>query len=453
MNLVSHWRRLQGRSVFGANAALTAVANIVLGALGVATGILAARLLGPHGRGELAAIQTYPIMLGQLSMLGTGQSVVYYSARDPERAGRYLASAAVISLIASIPLIGGGYAAMPRLLSAQSPQIVAAARWYLINVPVVAFMSIWFFALRGRSDFVPWNALRTMPTLAWLLILAVAWLWGVNDPRHLAAAYLVALIALLIPLELVVGRYIPKRFKPDAAQFKPMLAYGLPCVASNFPIVLNLRLDQMLMAGLLSPTALGLYVVAVAWSGAINPLMSAIGSVLFPRVAGHEAEGDRLRIFSRGSRLAALLALITTPLLAAATPWGLALFFGQNFRAAIVPALILVPAGAVVALNAVIEDGFRGLGMPATVLYSELGGLVITVISLSLLLRPMGIVGASIASLLGYSAVMIALLVQARWLTGESPATLLLPSSEELSVGMKQLATLARRMVPIISRA
>jgi O-antigen/teichoic acid export membrane protein len=250
-----------------------------------------------------------------------------------------------------------------------------------------------------------------------------------------------------------VGRYIPKRFNPDTTQFRPMLAYGLPCVASNFPIVLNLRLDQMLMAGLLAPTALGLYVVAVAWSGAINPLMNAIGSVLFPKVAGHELERDRVRIFSRGSRLAALLALITTPILAAATPWGLVLFFGQSFRAAVVPALVLVPAGAVVALNAVIEDGFRGLGMPAAVLYSELVGLVVTVISLYLLLRPMGILGASIASLLGYSTVMIALLLQARWLTGESPASLLLPSTEELSAGMKQLATLARRMVPVISRA
>jgi O-antigen/teichoic acid export membrane protein len=452
MNLVRYWRGLQSRSVFGANAALTAATNLVLAMLGMITGVMAARLLGPHGRGELAAIQTYPIMIGQLSMLGTGQAVVYYAASRPERTRQYMACASVISLLAGIPLIVAGYAAMPWVLSAQSSQIVTAARWYLINVPVVAFMSVWFFALRGRSAFVPWNALRTTPTLAWLGVLAGAWYWGISDPRWVAGIYLASLIALLIPIELVVRQSVSGSFVPEAGNFKPMLSYGLPCVASNFPVVLNLRLDQMLMAGLLSPSALGLYVVAVAWSGAVNPLMNAIASVLFPKVAANEMQADRLRSFSRGCRLAALVALITTPILALLTPWGVVILFGSSFRGAIGASLILVPAGGIVALNAVLEDGFRGLGEPAAVLYAELAGLVTTAAGLYLMLRPMGIIGASVASLLGYSTVMAALLLQARLLTGQSAAALLLPTADELGAGIRQLTLLARRMVPAISR-
>ncbi|HLI63611.1 MAG TPA: oligosaccharide flippase family protein [Terriglobales bacterium] len=453
MNPAGIWLSLQKRSAFGANVALTAATNLAIGVLGLVTGVLAARLLGPRGRGELAAIQTYPMLLANLAMLGTGPSVVYFSARDPERAGRYLGCAAVIALLASAPLITGGYLAMPLLLSAQSPQIVTAACWYLINVPVVAIMSLWLFVLRGRSDFLPWNALRILPTLAWLAVLASAWLCGIRDPRRVAAVYLAALFALLIPFELIVKRNVPGRFTPEARQFRPMLAYGLPCVASSLPVVLNLRLDQMLMAGLLAPSELGLYVAAVAWSGAINPLMNALSSVLFPKIAAHRAEADRFRSFLHGSRLAVVVALITAPILAAATPWGVVLLFGAKFRGAIKAALILVPAGAVSALNSVIEEGFRGLGKPAAVLYAELAGLLMTIVSLYLLLRPMGIIGASIASLAGYSTVMMSLLLQARWLTHKSPAELLLPSPEDVVEGLKRLATLARSMVLVISRA
>ncbi|SRR5579875_356510 len=446
------WRNLQSRSAFGANAALTAVTNLGIGGLGMVTGMLAARLLGPHGRGELAAIQTYPTMVGYFTLLGSGAALAYYSACDPERAGRYLGCAAIISLAGCLPVVAVTYIAMPALLSAQSLAIVAAARWYLFIVPVLALHATLLFALRGRSEFVPWNALQTAPPLAWLAILFLAWTHGINDPEKLAAAHLLAMTGLLIPTALVVRKYIPGTFRPDSRYFRPMLFYGLPCVASNFPKILNLRLDQMLMAGLLSPENLGLYVAAVAWSGAINPLMSAIGAVLLPKVAAHEAEADRLRSFCRGSRLAALFALLLTPLLLVVTPWGVVLLFGRNFRAAIPAALILVPAGAIAALNTVIEDGLRGLGIPAAPLYAQLAGMLTTLISLYLLLRPMGIVGASIASLAGYSTIMLALLLETRWLTGRSPAELLLPRTAELRAGVRELAILARWMVPAISR-
>jgi O-antigen/teichoic acid export membrane protein len=453
MNLASIWRRLQKHSDFAANAALSAATSISLGGLSLAAGILAARLLGPQGRGELAAIRTYPTLFGFMAMLGTGAAVVYYSARDPARAGRYFGCALVISLLSCVPVTVCFYVLMPLLLKAQSPQIVAAARWYLMAVPITALSLLCLFALRGRSKFVPWNVLRVAPVLAWLGILVVCWINGVKDPRQLAAAYLAATAALLIPTIFMVRKNIQGSFAPDPREFKPMLAYGLPCIASGVPRLLNLGLDQMLMAALLPAGPLGLYVAAVAWSSAINPLMNSIGAVLFPSVAAGEAHDDRVRSFSRGSRLAALMALITTPILAAATPWGLTLLFGTSFRGAILPALILVPAGGIFALNAVIEDGIRGLGKPAACLYAEAAGVLTTIISLYFLLRPMGITGAAIASLLGYSTVMATLLLQARRLTGESPGALLFPTRTEIYSGTKQLVILARRMAPVISRA
>ena len=52
----------------------------------------------------------------------------------------------------------------------------------------------------------------------------------------------------------------------------------------------------------------------------------------------------------------------------------------------------------------------RGFGKPSIVLASECVGLVATILALALLLKPLGISGAAISSLLGYSGTSLALL-------------------------------------------
>ena len=88
--------------------------------------------------------------------------------------------------------------------------------------------------------------------------------------------------------------------------------------------------------------------------------------------------------------------------------------------------------GAVLAINQMFEEGLRGLGAPKAVMWSELGGLVVTLVLLAALLKPIGIMGAAIASLFGYAAVTIQLLFWTRELTGSSFSELLLPRGAEV---------------------
>src|ERR1700722_6851549 len=96
------------------------------------SGMMAARLLGPTGRGELAAIQTWGGFISILAMMGMPDALVYFSAREPARAGAYTFSAIVLALLGCLPLLAIGYLAMPALLSAQSSTVVTEARIYLL---------------------------------------------------------------------------------------------------------------------------------------------------------------------------------------------------------------------------------------------------------------------------------------------------------------------------------
>jgi O-antigen/teichoic acid export membrane protein len=331
MKLIHHWRRFHGYSRFGANTALTAVTNLTLALLGLTSGVLVARLLGPHGRGELAAIQTWPTLIGYFVMLGTDAAVVYFSAGQPECTGRYAGSAAMVGLVASLPLVMVAYLAMPFLLSSQAAAIVTEARFYLFVIPVVALHALCAYVLRARRDFTAWNALRLTPTLAWLMVVAFAWTQSWAGVRFLATAYCAALALLLAPVGLVVRRRVGGSFLPDRGLLKPMLMYGVPCLMTNIPMILNLRMDQMVMAGLLAPEKLGLYVAAVAWAGTINPLLNAVAYVAFPEVAAKNDGAERIIFFARSTRLAALIAGLSAIVLMLLTPLGIVTFFGMKF--------------------------------------------------------------------------------------------------------------------------
>ncbi len=187
----------------------------------------------------------------------------------------------------------------------------------------------------------------------------------------------------------------------------------------------------MLMAALLAPRLLGFYVVAVAWAGIMTPLFQSVAIVLFPHIASHRTRAEQVSLFARVLRLGFPLALSTASLLALITPWGLPLIFGTRFGTSIPSALVLVFAGAILGINSMLEEGLRGLGAPKAVMWSELGGLIVTFLILLVLLKPMGIMGAAIASLLGYSAVAIQLLYWTHNLIDCSVSSLLFPSMSE----------------------
>lgn len=443
MMFKSLWQR-DGGAGFGANAALTAGTNLAMAALAMVSAILAARLLGPKGRGELAAIQTWPSFIATIAMLGMIEAVVYYSACDPERTSRYIGSGSVLAFVAAIPFILCGYLAMPVFLAAQPGEIVAAARWYLLIAPIYALVALPAHALRGRGDFAAWNALRLSPNLVWVSVLIIAWIISIRSAPYLAGVFLILQALMFLPFSYVVSRRVPGSFEPATEDWGKLIRYGMPCVLTSLPQSLNFRLDQMLMAALLPSMALGEYAVAVGWSGALAPLLNAVGSALLHSVASSGSHEEGARIFAKGVRVASLAAMGACLSLMAVTPLAVTTLFGPNFQAAVPAALVLVPAASLLGLNSVLEEGLRGLGHPYPVLHAELAGLAVTGLALVFALKPMGIMGAAISSLAGYSTVTLALFGSARRYAGTSAATLLRPRLGELRLGLRRLVQLDR---------
>jgi O-antigen/teichoic acid export membrane protein len=421
----------------------TAMTNGGLAVLGLATGVLAARLLGPEGRGEFAAIQNWPMVLAALASLGLPDALVYFVARSQARAGRLVGSAVALALLSSIPFVVLGYLVLPGVLLAQTPATIEAARWCLVLIPLSAF-GIGVQALRGLLDIVAWNLLRIVPGLAWLVMLVGAYTMGVSDSRTLTIFLIVASALTLVPILLVLRARISGPYTPDPGLWRPMVKFGLPSAVNTLPNLINLRLDQLLMAMFLPPEALGLYVVAVAWSMIPGLAVSALGTVLFPHLASVPPSVARDHMLAQILRFAVTGCVGVTAVSLLAAPLMVPALFGAGFRGAIPAALILVPAAGVLALNGVMADSLRGLGDNLTPLKSEIKGMVATIVLLAVLLPTLQIVGAAIASLIGYSVTFSVLLRRLRNKTGLRARDLLQPRRGDVQVMLAKLGLTSR---------
>lgn len=413
---------------FGAAVSATFATNAALAVVGIATGVMAARLLGPNGEGQLAAIQTWPLLLGALAMLGLPEALVFYIATEPER-GLQLTSTAVIVALGSAVIVGGvGWPLMPTLLSSQDGAVIAAARVFLIIGVIDALTGIPHGALRGARQFRAWNLFRIAPGLAWLTILCVAWVMNRAGPVPLSRWFLAGLAAVGLPFWLVVARRLSGPLRPRIADATPLLRFGLPSVLTTVPQTINLRLDQLLIVALLPARYLGLYVVAVAWAGGIAPVLSAVGSVLFPHLSAEPDSRRKVALLAPALQGGLLAALALAVIFTAAAPFGIPFVFGGRFDGAVAPALVLVPAGGVLAWAGVAEEGLRGFARPGSVLWAEVVGAVVTVATLPPLLELLGILGAALASLLGYLTVAGTCAMFLARSTGIGPVSLVRPT-------------------------
>jgi len=391
---------------------------VAVGAMGFVSSALAARLLQPDQRGTLAAIQVIPGFLALLGMVGQVEAVTYFAARRKHPLG--LVQGTSLRILAR----GCGFAALaglvfvPLLLRGRPAAVMTAGLLYLAIIPGLGLLGVGTAWLRARNRMVSWNLTRLIAPMIWTLLVIVAWVRSDRSVTHLAISFATIILVVAIPTVWWSNRSIGERVTNSPPLRRPLMRFGLPAMLTAAPQVMNLRLDQMVMAGFLPDRELGYYVTAVGWSTATSLLLNGFGFVLLPAIAS-ELDVDKQReIFRKLVLRGAMLTLVLVGAFLIVTPvvFPSPLVFGESYRPALPSALVLVIAAGVVGFNQIASEGIRGLGKPRLVLWSEVSGLVVAIVALAALLPSFGIIGAAVASLVGYTTVTVLLLMGVtRW--------------------------------------
>lgn len=381
--------------------ARTLLANGAIAALTVVTGVLQARLLGPGGRGELAAIQAWPTVIAGAAMFGVQDAIVFFGAREPHRAARFAVTGTALLLALSLPVMGGAWLALPYLMPSVAGNVLHASQAYVLLVVVFALQGLPIFFLRALHSTRAWNILRVAPYVLWLVLLAIARATNTRSPATLALSYLgfSGLLALVVIIA-IRGRFAGQ-WRPSGPVASQMFRYGLPMAAASIPQIANQRIDQLALVAFVDLRSLGQYAVAASWASAASLASSAISAIAFPRISAEKDPVVQGVVLRRFVLAAAALAIITAGLLAVSADWFVPVIFGAAFEPAVPLAKILLLGAAFRSVGDVLQSGLKGLGVTAGVMVGELAGVCVTLAALWILVPNKGVAGAGWAMVAG----------------------------------------------------
>lgn len=401
---------------------------------GFATGVLAARLLLPEGRGELAAVLLWCGLIASVSAISLDQALVYRMARQRGQERRLT----VLTLLLSQPLallaLVAGWLLLPHLLSDAAPATLEAAWLVLLFTPLSHVVTVLQGAQQGRLRLIEWNLFRALQPTGYLLGIGLTvWFFGASVTGFVLA-FLLGQILLLIALLWRAPQTIGGGgARPVIADLRPLLGYAVGVHSAGLLGIANQFLGRAVVALHLSAAELGLFAVAGAMNGAVGIAAQTLSRVAFPKIANAADDAQRSLLFARYFKLNVVFSGGATAVGIVLAPWFVPLVFGEAFTAAVPATQVLLIAGFMAGTRQMATAGLRAHGDNVSTLGAEGLNLALQAACLAALLPLFGIEGAAIAVAAGELAGLLYMMRMAWRRLGLSASALSVPNADDLA--------------------
>lgn len=362
--------------------------------LGLVTGPLVARALGPQGRGEYAAVMAYSAAFTLVLGLGFALSMNYALLKLQWSASSVYATALRYAgwLVVPSMLVAAGVfwvGALPRDANLALVILVAL-------IPMGILQQCMNSLLLGLGDLSSFAAVRILPLVTSAAFVVVLFPLGLLT----TASYLGVAVVCAVSTFLLTVRRLDLRPR-DSRSPRELMGFSLRSFPGSLSNLANAQLDQMLVAPVLGTRDLGIYAIAVTVATVPLGLAQAI-SARSVRDNAAEAGGLDAERTEASLRLVLVTVSATSVALACAVPWLVPLLYGSDF-AAVVPLVLVLLIGTVA--NGAYSVAAAALvisGRPGAQSMSQLVGLGVTAVGLAVTLPTIGVLGAAIVSALTY---------------------------------------------------
>jgi len=401
--------------------------------LNVVSGILTARFLGPEGKGELTALLLWPGLISAVGSLGLFEAITYFTGKETKgKIGSIFSNSILASVAQSILLIGIGYLILPRLMNKYDADAVHMSRALLIFIPINLLALYINSIFQGKLLIKYYNRTRLLVYLVYVIGIVLLSVTGRLSIYSCALVWILANLTTLSFEFIWIWRLGYIHWSVDLPLLYRMINYGVKAYIGNLSSILNIRLDQLILAIVVSPALFGFYVVAFTISGGASLVSGAVASIALPTVSSISSLENKLISFARFLRFDLWISVMVSLVLFLILPWFLPLLFGDAFIPSIPAARILVFAGVISGMNNVMSAGLKGCGMPLVSTLGEVITLIATLFFLSVLIPKYQIYGAALASFFSYSVGFICLCWLVRLNLGLKPSSFILPQQEDM---------------------
>ncbi len=394
-------------------AAGTYLSQIILAGLSLVSSIVVARLLGPAGRGEYAVAAAIGMTGVQLGNLGLPASNTYCLGRDRTLLSGLHANAIVLSFAA-----GGSASAVVACVvlfrSALAPVHGVLLPLALFWIPFGLAYLLSQNLLVGLHEMRAFNLIELgNKVLALFLIGCLFALHGVTAARIFGVTFAALLLSLSLSFARL-RRLASDRLAPSLALFRQGIGLGLRAHVVCFLGFLLLRVDLLMVKYLLGPEQAGYYSIAANIADYILLLPTSLALILFPRLSAMSEIQRQWRITSSTAWGAAALLLPLTAVCALLARPVVQAAFGKAYLPSVTPFLLLLPGVFCLGLETVVVQFLNRVGLPLRVVVAWLTACIIN-FAINLWAIPRhGLSGASVASSVCYSLMLILVLWIAR---------------------------------------
>lgn len=408
----------------------------------LASGMVAAHVLEPTGRGILAAAILWPSLLASLLVFGLNDAVLYFIAGRRLSTKRVWRSTLLMSLVLTAIGVVLAWLLLPALVYQGHPDILAASKFGVMLIPPMLIGTIFVEFLRARGRLWLWNLARMLNAILYPILLVVFYWQGLSTPRWFVLAFALSQVptALLALWGGIIGEAAPDRGRhkrhnlptTSAPEILPLrlslrshaslgmlwrdgkaiVRYGWRNHLSAMVNVVAQRIDQMLVALWLAPGDLGLWVVAISLSSVAGVVSNSLALLIWPRLAAAQTK-ERIVILGLALRATLCLTAAACVVIAVASPWVLGWFFGQGFVAAAPVVMILCLSMIPIAGRDLLCLAFKAADRSLYLFQSESINLFVMIVVFALFVPVGGLIGAALAMLvvrcvsLGYLLILL----------------------------------------------
>lgn len=390
--------RATWRSRSRRNLVYTIGAGLLIQFMLVITGPFLTRLLGPAGRGDLAALMIWPTVLIQLGGLGIPAAVTYYLSRGTDRQEtiglglKFGAGQAIVLILLQILVVALAF-------GGRSVEVREAAMITIAVIPGTLAREYGLAVLQARASLAWFSLLQVLPIVLYMVAVVVLFVASAGLVAIViawvgtTAAVGLATFAFAINRTQALGPPVEGERSPGGRE---MLSFGLRGILSANSATDIVRPDQIALALFLPSRALGFYVVALAITNLPYFIAKAIGLAAFPAVAREARSSAARRVAWRYLWAMIAFAGAVVAVLYMTASFLIPFFFGAAFHESVGLAYILLAGAFFTAVRRVGAECMRGRGYPGAGTTAEIVAVAWLLITLAVLLPTVGVVGAAI---------------------------------------------------------
>jgi O-antigen/teichoic acid export membrane protein len=407
-------------STFNKNILYSYSTQIVVVLSNFACSILAARMLGSVGQGQLGLYTNFMAFLTLLVGLGIPSALVFYIASGKLKR-EHVFSLLLAGTLIPLALIGFVLFILHQLgyLTIFLPEfILSSATWLYVLAAHLCFMifnSLFQAILQAENEFKKSGIISAVGSLILVIVYALKY-YNILD-HDIEAIHWIILGLLSVSLVQIVFYKLqlfavnPIYFqlhKIDFTNLKPILMFSGLAYMANLVQFLNYKMDVWLINYYHhNDSMIGIYVLSVSLAQLIWLLPGALHTVLFSFISSTESMKSKLAKTQQSA-----FRLLIYGIVAGILGYLLSIFivpslYGKDFSSVSSIILILLFGIVPIASALAISAFFAGIQKIKVNLYGSIIGLIVCLIFDVLLLPNYGIKGAAWATVFSYNATVL----------------------------------------------